>query len=290
MKRHATHEAHVVALDLDGTLLCDDKTVSEFTIATLRRLARHGVRIMFVTGRRERVALPVLESLDVPGWALFNNGTLAMEWPSRRRCFTHYLPRTLVADVAQCLEHIGRAPILLVDPNGSPIDIVMDRRMLALDVYRHYAEQHAAFVALEDSLLANPLVDRVLAMFLCEPEDDLPRCSQCLTHTMGGAVQHRALENIEYMAGHRILEILEPGWSKWNGITQLISQIAEEPPRVYAFGDDHNDLDMLTNADVSFAPANAVESAKQAAAEVIPANNNDGVAITLRRVFADVFD
>ena len=34
MKRHATHEAHVVALDLDGTLLCDDKTVSEFTIAT----------------------------------------------------------------------------------------------------------------------------------------------------------------------------------------------------------------------------------------------------------------
>lgn len=288
MKRHPQKNT-VVAVDLDGTLLRDDKTASEFSLATLRRLAKAGLKIMFVTGRRERIALPVLEAIGVPGWALLNNGTLAMEWPSRRRCFTHYMCRTFLAEVIACLEGVNRPPVILVDPDASDRDIVIDRRLLDADVYRVYAEHHKEFTTIADRLADSPALDRVLGMFLCEPVDDLPAYRNRLTKTMGGTVNHRALENIEYIRGHRILEIIEPHWTKWTGITELIGQFAKEPDRIYAFGDDHNDLDMLTNADVSFAPANATDAAKQAASEVVPANNNDGVAIALRRLFPEVF-
>ena len=148
---------------------------------------------------------------------------------------------------------------------------------------------HKEFITIAERLSDVPALNRVLGMFLCEPVDDLPALRNRLTKTMGGTVNHRALENIEYIRGHRILEIIEPHWTKWTGITELIGQFAKEPDRIYAFGDDHNDLDMLTNADVSFAPANATDAAKQAASEVVPANNNDGVAIALRRLFPEVF-
>ena len=54
---------------------------------------------------------------------------------------------------------------------------------------------------------------------------------------------------------------------------------------VVAFGDMPNDLAMLTWAGTSYAVANAHESVLAAADHVAPRNSEDGVAVTLARVF-----
>jgi hydroxymethylpyrimidine pyrophosphatase-like HAD family hydrolase len=184
---------------------------------------------------------------------------------------------------------VARPPVLLVEPAGSPADIVMDRALLHLPVYRRYAEQHAGFVVVEDNLSHSPLLTRVLGMFLCEPLDKINDLRAHLTDVLGDLIEHRSLDNLEYIPDHRILEILEPGHTKWNGIEQLCEALQLDDAYVIAFGDDHNDLDMLTGADLSFAPRNAIQAAKQAADDVIPSNNDDGVALTLRRLFAGIF-
>jgi len=278
----------IIALDLDGTLLRTDKTVSEFTRTTLRALSEAGQRVCFVTGRRERIARDVLKAFDFPSWAIMNNGTLGMTWPARQRLFTHYIPPALVRNVIACLSELDRPPVLLIDPDTSPIDIVMDRRLLSVDIYKDYAKRHEGFVILEDSVAESQRIDRVLGMFLSEPIETIPEFKSHLDSMMGDVIEHRSLDNLDYLPTHRILEIIEPGWMKWNGILELKRCIAGGDARVIAFGDDHNDIDMLAAADSSFATANAIDAAKGAADEIIPSNNDDGVARTLRRLFASL--
>ncbi len=44
----------IVSLDLDGTLLCDDKTVSRRSVAVLRRCAERGMRVVIASARPAR--------------------------------------------------------------------------------------------------------------------------------------------------------------------------------------------------------------------------------------------
>lgn len=311
--------ARVLALDLDGTLLRDDKTVSDFTIATLRRAQAAGVRVFYVTGRRERIAMPVLHQINVPAYAVLNNGPVAMELPSRTRCVTRYISTPVVLNVITCLRAVNRPPVIVIDPlnagatvpaasssaqvssfkdqESSPVhpatsspDLVMDRSLLSIRLYDEYAQRHAGFISIADDIAASPLISRAVGMFLCEPTDSIEPLRAHLNAALGELIEHRSLDNLEYIPDHRILEMVEPGLTKWNGVAMLLETLGIDDADVYAFGDDHNDLDMLTGASMSFAPASAVLAAKQAADRVIPSNNDDGVAITIRSLFPDIFD
>lgn len=281
----------VLAIDLDGTLLRDDKTVSDFTIATLRRAQAAGIHIFYVTGRRERIAMPVLQQINVPAFVILNNGPIALELPSRTRRVTRYISPAIVRQVIECLRVILYPPVLVIDPEpGSKVDLVMDRSLLNVRLYEQYAQRHEGFITVCDDIATSPLINRAVGMFLCEPISAIEPLRARLTAALGELIEHRSLDNLEHIPEHRILEMVEPGLTKWNGIEFLIEALGLEDPHVFAFGDDHNDLDMLAGATMSFAPAGAVLAAKQAADRVIPSNNDDGVAITIRSLFPDIFE
>ena len=69
----------LVALDIDGTLLRSDKTVSERTRAAVARAREQGVRVVLVTGRRHPSAREVARELgpDLP--LVVHNGALVIE-------------------------------------------------------------------------------------------------------------------------------------------------------------------------------------------------------------------
>ncbi len=285
-----TKRATLVAIDLDGTLLRDDKVISEFSLVTLRLLSQAGIHIAFVTGRRARIAAPVLAPVTFPAWAVLNNGPVGIALPGHTRCFTRYISPVVVQEVIACLHTVGRPPVIVVDPAGTPVDLIMDRALLQIPLYQEYAARHEGYLTITDDLAGSALLARAVAMFLCEPESAVPALRAHLTTALGDCIEHRALDNLEYIHDHRIVEMVEPGLTKWNGIEMLMEALALEDARVIAFGDDHNDLDMLTAAAMSFAPRNAIQAAKQAADDIIPSNNDDGVAVTLRKLFPDVFD
>jgi len=274
--------APIIAIDLDGTLLRDDKTVSDFTRETLRAVAEIGAQIFFSTGRRERIAIPVLKSFNFKSHAIYNNGMLAAEWPSQKRIFSRYIPKNLVLEVVKCLKKIDLPPVLLVDSKESKPDILMDKSLLSIEVYRDYSKIHKDFSIVEDNISESNYLKKIVGMFLSEPLENVPEIRAHLTNILGKVIEHRSLDNLLYRPTLRIIEILQPGYSKWNGIFKLRKLVAEPDTKVIAFGDDHNDIDMLANADISYAPESAIEAAKKAANEIIDSNNEDGVAKKLK--------
>ena len=63
-----------ICLDLDGTLLNDDKIINEKTIETLKRTYLRGVKIIIATGRQYSVAKEMLSCLEFPLFIIYSNG------------------------------------------------------------------------------------------------------------------------------------------------------------------------------------------------------------------------
>ncbi|USA02205.1 HAD hydrolase family protein [Streptomyces lydicamycinicus] len=69
----------LIATDLDGTLLHDDKTVSDRTIAALAAAERAGLEVFFVTGRPARWMGVVSDHVHGHGLAICANGAAVVD-------------------------------------------------------------------------------------------------------------------------------------------------------------------------------------------------------------------
>src|SRR5688572_18401509 len=56
---------YLLAVDMDGTLLRDDKTVAPEDAAAIRRAAAHGIAVTIATGRLTTGALPIARELGL---------------------------------------------------------------------------------------------------------------------------------------------------------------------------------------------------------------------------------
>jgi hydroxymethylpyrimidine pyrophosphatase-like HAD family hydrolase len=209
--------------------------------------------------------------------------------PGWEQVYTHHIPASMRNVVLKSLAEIERYPLFIIEERGSPVDRVIDARLLDNTVYREYAERHSNYIVIEPDIAVSGLLGRALAMSLCEPNECVEKVRAHLTGVLGESIEHRSLDNLNFLPTHTVVEIIEPGWTKSDGIHKLKNILGVEERMVYAFGDDHNDIDMLVHADRSFAVETAIAAARNAADEIIPSNNDDGVARTLRSLFEELF-
>lgn len=69
----------LIATDLDGTLLRDDKSVSERTVAALAAAEEAGIEVFFVTGRPARWMDVVSDHVHGHGLAICGNGAAVVD-------------------------------------------------------------------------------------------------------------------------------------------------------------------------------------------------------------------
>ena len=85
-------------------------------------------------------------------------------------------------------------------------------------------------------------------------------------------------------SGHGSIDLIVPGCHKASGLKRLVKRWGISPEQCKAFGDGGNDIEMLKYCGHSYAMANAPENVKQAAKQVCPSNEEDGVLVALERL------
>lgn len=86
-------------------------------------------------------------------------------------------------------------------------------------------------------------------------------------------------------SGHGSIDLIMPGCHKASGLKRLVERWDIAPEQCVAFGDGENDIEMLTYCGYSYAMENAPENVKNAAKYVCPSNEEDGVLVTLEKIF-----
>ncbi|MEW2391247.1 Cof-type HAD-IIB family hydrolase [Streptomyces venezuelae] len=272
----------LIATDLDGTLLRDDKSVSDRTVAALAAAEAAGIEVFFVTGRPARWMDVVSAHVHGHGLAICGNGAAVVDLHGGPGTHSFVKVRELTRECA--LDVVRR---LRAAAPGTSFAIERTGGLHHEETYPPLHMEPGESVAPAEKLLAETLADsavaeqpvlKVLAFHPGLAPDEFLVLARA-------AIGDRA--TVTRSSPSALLEISGPGVSKASTLELYCAERGITPAEVVAFGDMPNDIEMLTWAGRSYAMGNAHPDVIAAASGRTVANNDDGVAVVIEQILAD---
>lgn len=268
----------LLALDIDGTLLRSDKTVSPRTLAALAAAQRAGVRVVLVTGRRYPAARRVSTQLPCEVDLVLHNGALIVEGEAVVRC------RTLDVEVARLAVRVGRAagadPVVHCGRAGEGLLVVQDGVAPSNTLLAYYLDRSHPDVRTVADLEAALQEDPVQVMFGGGLQE-MAALRLRLTESLEGRAR---IERTVYpRLGVSLLDVLDPAVGKAEALAFLQARFDIPAAETLAIGDNWNDHEMLAQAGLGLVMGNADPDLCALGLPVIATNDDDGVAIAIER-------
>ncbi|MEI2663526.1 Cof-type HAD-IIB family hydrolase [Rossellomorea sp. LJF3] len=267
-----SQEKHLIVLDLDGTLLTDEKKISSKTHDILKKARHKGHEVMIATGRPFRASELYYQQLRLTTPIVNFNGAF-VHHPTDPSWGVYHEPMDL--EVAkQIIDACDDFPFRNI------VAEVMD------DVYLHYHDEKIIDVfmmgnpSISTGDIRNVLSDHPTSMLIHAEEEDVAEIRAHLDDVHAELIDHR-----RWAAPWHIIEIVKSGLNKAVGIERVASSLNIPQERIIAFGDEDNDLEMLDYAGTGVAMGNAIDSLKDIANEVTLSNEEDGIGRYLQKRF-----
>jgi hydroxymethylpyrimidine pyrophosphatase-like HAD family hydrolase len=263
----------LVALDIDGTLLRSDKTISERTRRAINRARDNGVRLVLVTGRRRPSARRVADDLggDIP--LVLHNGALVVERGRVLRC------RTLPRASARRAILVGRAadaePVLHCGSQGEGW-LLVDAAASPRGLVGHYLDRSRSEVRVVPDLLAALDAEEPIQVMFGGAREEMEALLPLLAAALGDAAR---IERTVYPATDVVLlDVLDASVGKAEALGFLQERWGITSSETLAIGDNWNDREMVEKAGRGFVMGNADPGLLALGLCALPTNDQDGVA------------
>lgn len=261
-------ERHLIALDLDGTLLKDDKTISAKNKDILKKAKERGHIVMIATGRPYRSSEMYYRELELDTPIVNFNGAFTHHPQNPNWGYFHEpLDVKVAKDIVEACRSFHFHNII-----AEVID----------DVYFHYHDQKLLDIfsfgnpKITTGDLSNYLKDSPTSMLIHTEEDQLKKIRDHLSEVHAEVIDQRS-----WAAPWHVIEIIKAGLNKAVGLKKAADFYGIPKERVIAFGDEDNDLEMLEYAGHGIAMGNGIDQVKNIANDVTLTNEEDGVGVYL---------
>ncbi|PPA72351.1 Cof-type HAD-IIB family hydrolase [Jeotgalibacillus proteolyticus] len=263
-------EKHLIVLDLDGTLLTDEKIISEKTKTTLFKAKEEGHEVMIATGRPYRASEAYYKELGLTTPIVNFNGAFVHN-PVNQRWGVFHEPMDLrvVRDVVEACQDFQFHNIVAE---------ILD------DVYLHYHDEKLLDIfsfgnpAIQTGDLRTYLPASPTSVLIHADEKDVQTIRSHLDDVHAEVIDHR-----RWGAPWHVIELVKKGLNKAVGIRKAADALTIPQSRIIAFGDEDNDIEMLEFAGIGVAMENGIKSVQTAANEITASNNEDGIALFLEQ-------
>lgn len=251
--------------DMDGTLLNSQHQISPLTEQTIKAVIAQGIPFIPVSARPPYAITPYTAQLNTQQAIICYSGALILD--------KNMTALYSIVLAPQDLQQLNR---LFTDLGHLSLNYYAGLDWFSNDIKHAWTIQEEKITGLK----AKPL-----------PEN-LPEVHKVLV--MGEAAEIEQLEqklkeNLPHLSIHRskkdYLEIMNSAATKAQAIQFMERHLNICAEEIIAFGDNFNDLDMLQYAGLSVAMGNAPDDIKLAAKEVTASNDEEGIALVLKRIF-----
>lgn len=258
----------LIAIDLDDTLLTDDKKITESNKEALLYAREKGIKVVLCTGRpylamKDLVAEIGLTSED--DYIITYNGAQVRRAASGEVVVENILTK---ADAVAWYDRLMAIDL--------PLDVIDARYVIEPKVY---PTNYPSFYSEKVSNLETQTIDftdladdhPINKMVICiDPEHldrQLPLLDPCFTS------KYSTFKSRTFLC-----EIVAKGVNKGNTLKRLGEELNIAPAEMMTIGDQENDLTMIQLAGIGVAMGNAVTAVKEAADYITADNNSSGVA------------
>ncbi|MCT8140444.1 HAD family phosphatase [Anaerobacillus sp. CMMVII] len=256
---------HLIALDLDGTLLTDDKSISVRNKQAIQKVREMGHIVCIATGRPYRASQMYYEELSLTTPIVNFNG--AFTHHPRHKDFGYY-HSPLELDTAKTIIETCEA----FNVKNIMVEVIDDFYLRYYDEVLietfSMGESPVRFGNLHHILTENP------TSILIHPEDNhVAQLKALLKEAHAEVIDQRV-----WGAPWQVIEIVKAGLNKAIGLQKIADYYSIPKERIIAFGDEDNDLEMIEYAGIGVAMENAIPQLKNIANKITQTNENDGIA------------
>lgn len=255
----------LIASDMDGTLLDDNKRLPEDFYEVVDALCERGIKFTVSSGRTFAALSHLFreEYLDKIDFICDNGAYIVHEG---KTIDITPLERATFEEFVHAAEDIGGFRLLVCAVGGTyhlPCDPEFDR-----EVSRFY-KNHIPCTDLFS------IDDTIYKLAVCDMQGAQERGKPALDAVFGDRL------NIQ-VSGPIWMDVMSGGVSKGAALKKLAAVLGIDVSETMAFGDYYNDEDMLRAAGVSFAMANGNDYIKSITDHIADTNQNSGVTKAIR--------
>lgn len=267
----------LIALDLDGTLLREDKTISSRTRKALRAASEKGVFIVPTTGRYFGAMPQEVRELPYLRYAITINGAQAADVKTDE---VIYRAEIGVEKTLAIMDYLDTLPVIYdaYIENDGFITRSMQESVDRFVQDAHYLNMVLNFRKPVDDLKAFILAQgkpiQKTQLFTVDPAVRAEALTELARRFDGLAVTSSFGGNVEINAENA---------NKGAAMLALADYLGLKPSQTMAFGDGLNDVSMLRDAGIGVAMENASEEVKKNADYVTASNMDDGVARAIEK-------
>lgn len=262
--------------DLDGTLLSSDKTLLPSTVEALRQCKQNGIKVFMATARSPRLAEKLGWSEDIAGLftgGLHSNGACLLM--DGQMTYTYIDPTAVMTVVREVAKHPGVQLSLHMEGDAHAFNHHMPDRMLA-----PWGMKREDILPLDDYAAHHAVKMLIYYDHLLEATGKL--LPGGLFPALQSACGH--LANIYLTDGGTTMQVAGKETSKHLAIQRVRKQLGLMPEEIVVFGDDLNDMEMLSHCPNSVAMGNAHPRVKEIATHVTLTNDEGGIAHALKNI------
>lgn len=267
----------LAGIDLDGTLLRDDKTISKRSLDAIQAAHERGIYIVPITGRPMSGVPDFIKQLDAVKYIVTSNGAYITDIKRNKILYSKQLKNSKALEYIKLANDCGLYCEAFCNGYGYVDKITMKRH-----------EQTLKGTPLYDYVLASRcVVDDVYSHF----KDNVLRADEifCIAKTPEQREQFKTRiitdSQIQFCElADVFIELTDCEVDKGRALLRLCEMLNIPIQNTIAFGDGENDLSFMKSAGVSVAMGNAVDEIKNSADLVTLTNQENGVAEILNKL------
>ena len=275
--RYAGANLRLAAVDMDGTLLDDDKNFPPGMDELLDLMDERGVTFAPASGRQVWTLIDMFPGR--PGMTVIGeNGGIVMR--DGVEVSSHPVDTPTVREVIRLVRDATSGPdgidggLVMCGKQFAYVERTDEGFVEGVMPYYHRTKRVEDQNAIIDAIEAGQIDDAIvkLAVYVIGPVEPL---AQATLANFADTHQYA-------ISGANWADLQIRGVDKGSAVRDLQRFLGVERAQTAVFGDAGNDLSMMSEGDLSFAMANASQDVIEAARFVAPSNNEAGVAQVLR--------
>lgn len=261
---------HLIAIDLDGTLLNSAKQITQATAAILRDARRiAGVKIVLASARPPRSMMPFYTLLDLDTPMINYNGALVYDPPSQRVVMHRPIPMKHCLDIVS----IARQTYPEICVSAESLDRWYTDRLDST----YLTETARLFQPDEVAPIEQWLTSAMTKLLLLGDPDRLPAVAARVRQDFLHQVTIVQTDNV-------LLQVMHATASKAQALRVVAAELGVSREQTMAIGDNANDVGMLQWAGVAVAMGNAVPQVLAVADHVADHHDADGAAKAIHKL------
>ncbi len=267
------HPYKLLVVDIDGTLLGKNGTISAEDGEALARAGTLGIQVSLSTGRAAQASLQVIDQLSLEGYHIFFDGALVSNPKKSKEVYVQPISKGVLRQAIE-FAHLNEIDLEFY----STTHYFVERETWSTDIRRQFFGIEPAIVDFTNLWEQERIIKGTLTV--SSPEERAGADGFCLQFEDSlyfSSTKSPSYPEVDF------INVLAPGVSKKKALEALARHLGITMNEIMAIGDGANDISLLSSAGLAIVMGNAPDEVKAVADYVTLDVELNGVAVAINK-------